>query len=113
MKKYQKEAKNLTGKITPHPANLALAKLTDENGNAAFETPINNLLFIQAASNYVEVHYLENGNLKKKLIRNTLSKIEQQLPFDNLKKCHRSYLANLNLIEKFNSSNLNLISDIF
>jgi DNA-binding LytR/AlgR family response regulator len=38
--------------------------------------------------------------MKKTLIRNTLSKIEKQLPFDNIKKCHRSYLANLNLIEK-------------
>lgn len=99
-RKNRQTAENLTEKITHLEQKKETIQLTDENGNPAFEVTADNLVFIQAASNYVEVHYLENDNLKKVLIRNSLSKIEKQLPFDYFKKCHRSYLANLNLIEK-------------
>jgi len=99
-RKNRQTAENLTQKITHLEQKQEVIKLSDENNNLAFEVAANNLVFIQAASNYVEVHYLENDNLKKTLIRNSLSKIEKQLQFSYFKKCHRSYLANLNLIEK-------------
>lgn len=100
LKKHRQIAENLTEKIAPPQEQLQMVTLNDENGNLGIEVALKNLVYIQSASNYVEVHHLENGNLKKVLIRNTLSKIEKQLPSDHIKKCHRSYLANLNLIEK-------------
>lgn len=100
LKKHRQIAEDLTEKIIPAKAQMQLISLKDENGNLGLEIALKNLIYIQSASNYVEVHFLEDSNLKKMLIRNTLSKIEKQLPFDHIKKCHRSYLANLNLIEK-------------
>lgn len=97
---HREIAENLTKKITHQQAPEQMITLIDENNNSVLTIPLKNLVFIQAASNYVEVHFLENNKLKKILIRNTLSKIEKQLPPDQIKKCHRSYLANLNLVEK-------------
>lgn len=51
-----------------------------------------NLVFVKAADNYVEVHYLENETLKQKLIRSTLKEIKQKVP--ELIQTHRSYLIN-------------------
>jgi len=50
------------------------------------------LVCISSAQNYVEIVYLKNNDLNKKLIRTTLKKIEQELPF--LVKVHRSHLIN-------------------
>lgn len=50
------------------------------------------LVCISSAQNYVEIHYLNNQGLQKKLLRSTLKKIGQQVP--DLVQVHRSYLIN-------------------
>ncbi|MEO1654426.1 MAG: LytTR family DNA-binding domain-containing protein, partial [Bacteroidota bacterium] len=51
-----------------------------------------NLIYIKSADNYVEVYYLENDQLKKKLIRHNLKHIKVDFP--QLIQTHRSYLIN-------------------
>ena len=50
------------------------------------------LVCMTSADNYVEVFYIENGQLQKKLLRSTLKKMETQ--WSALMKVHRSYLIN-------------------
>ena len=50
------------------------------------------LICISSADNYVEVCYLANGELNKKLLRNTLKVMQQDIP--HLLQVHRSYLIN-------------------
>ncbi|MEM9260311.1 MAG: LytTR family DNA-binding domain-containing protein, partial [Bacteroidota bacterium] len=50
------------------------------------------LVYAVSAQNYVEVHYLVDGTLKKHLLRTTLKKVEQQTPV--LRRIHRSHLIN-------------------
>jgi len=50
------------------------------------------LVCIASAGNYVEVNYLKEGILKKKLLRTTLKKIHSDT--SDLLKVHRSYLIN-------------------
>ena len=52
----------------------------------------NDLIAIKADDNYIEVSFLNQGVLKKQLIRNKLSKIESTIP--ELMRTHRSYLIN-------------------
>ncbi|MEZ5073014.1 MAG: LytTR family DNA-binding domain-containing protein [Bacteroidales bacterium] len=52
------------------------------------------LLFVCAADNYVDVWYARGGEVKHTLIRNTLSRIEQEVGRPVLERCHRSYLVN-------------------
>lgn len=50
------------------------------------------LIAISAANNYVTVYYLENDALRKKLLRSTLTKMLEAVPF--LLRVHRSHLIN-------------------
>lgn len=52
------------------------------------------LIALSAANNYVTVYYLEEGALRKKLLRNSLKKMQENLPM--LLQVHRSHLINPN-----------------
>ena len=51
------------------------------------------LMYINAADNYIEVHYLENGIAKKKLIRSSLKNARNDLKaYTAFYRCHRAFL---------------------
>lgn len=57
------------------------------------------IIMIKSADNYIEVYYEKDGIVKKRLIRSSLSKMENMLKdFSFMFKCHRSYIINLNHI---------------
>jgi len=53
------------------------------------------IVYLTSEDNYVELNYREGGDLKKYLIRSTLSKMESSLDSEYFIRCHRSYLINL------------------
>ncbi len=59
------------------------------------------IIHIKSADNYIEIFYLENDSIEKKIIRNTLKDIETQLSeYKNIIRCHRTSLINIFYIEK-------------
>jgi hypothetical protein len=73
-------------------------KLLGQNNNEFLMVKPSQIIFMEAADNYVEIHFKEE-KLKKVLLRSTLSLIHQQLHgFDFFIKCHRSYVVNRNHI---------------
>lgn len=58
-----------------------------------------NLLLIESADNYVCVWYLNNGSVKKAMVRNTMKRIAEQLGDGNIRRCHRSYMVNLDRVK--------------
>ena len=63
------------------------------------------ILFIRSANNYIEVFWKENQVAKSQLVRYSLTKAEEILKDDKfIFKCHRSYLANINQIDKIEGS---------
>lgn len=59
------------------------------------------IILIKSADNYIEIFYLENDSIEKKIIRNTLKDIETQLSeHKNIIRCHRTSLINIFYIEK-------------
>ncbi len=59
------------------------------------------ILFIRSANNYIEVFWKDNETVKSQLVRCSMTKAEQILKDDKfIFKCHRSYLVNINFIEK-------------
>lgn len=68
---------------------------------------LKNLIFIKSADNYVEVNYLEDGQIKKQLIRNKLSEVEKDLA--DLTRTHRSYLVNLSHFKQWKSGDRKLL----
>ena len=78
----------------------ALIALPDENGKTALDASPGQVYFLQAADNYVEVHFEEDGKMARSLIRNSLSAFEELLSPHGFLRCHRSFLVNPALVEK-------------
>ncbi|MCU4175323.1 LytR/AlgR family response regulator transcription factor [Carboxylicivirga sp. N1Y90] len=58
------------------------------------------LVYVMANGNYTEVYQLEGDELKRIMLRNSLSNIQQQLPEHHFMKVHRSYIVNVRYLEK-------------
>jgi len=63
------------------------------------------ILVIRAANNYIEVFWKEGNKIKSQLIRSSLHKTEVLLKEHKfIFKCHRSFLININYIDKIEGS---------
>ncbi len=112
-KKHTEIAQSITQKI-PLEKNSQKSKIVNilsENKNEEIHIELNQLICIKSESNYAVVYFYENDKVSKQLIRNSLTKLMQQLIiFDNIKRCHRSYIVNFsNVVEiSGNARNYNL-----
>ncbi|WP_027418810.1 LytTR family DNA-binding domain-containing protein [Crocinitomix catalasitica] len=71
--------------------------ITGANKNEELIIEKDDLYFIKAIENYIEIGYIDaDKNLITKTFRQSLSKVQQQIPF--IEKCHRSFLVNMNQI---------------
>lgn len=80
-------------------------KITITGDNKLDILQINNddLVCVSSADNYVEVSYLVEGILNKKLLRTTLKNIESEFP--ELMKVHRSHIINPIHFKEWKDSN--------
>ncbi|MFO7828852.1 MAG: LytTR family DNA-binding domain-containing protein [Bacteroidales bacterium] len=63
------------------------------------------LVLIRAANNYIEVFWKEKNGIKNQMIRTSLKNAEELLKEHNfIFKCHRSYMVNINFIDKIEGS---------
>ena len=62
---------------------------------------IDNLVYITSQGNYASFYLKEdNGSLKEKILRVTLSKIESELDnYTKVIRCHKSYIVNTKFID--------------
>ena len=76
-----------------------------EKNNENLNLLISDVVYIKSADNYVEIAYKEGENFERKLLRNTLKNIEQQIkPYSNFIRCHRICIVNTHYIEKLNKN---------
>lgn len=60
-----------------------------------------NIILLKAAENYVEVYVLNESKIERKLIRTTLKSAHDDLKtFSQFYRCHRTYLVNLEKVER-------------
>lgn len=114
LKRHLKQAEQYTRQLDqPEAAPIEhLVSLTDENGKPVLQLPAERILFLQAAGNYAEVHFIdETRQPRRELLRNRLKVLSEVLPEDQFIQCHRSYLANRQLIRqvKGNARNYELV----
>jgi len=90
--------------------------LVSKNNDETITIDLKQLICVKSEGNYLKAYFLEENNVTSKLIRNSMSKVEEQLIiFEQVKRCHRSFLVNLDKVEKMtgNARSLNLhIPDI-
>jgi len=62
---------------------------------------VNLLLFIRSANNYIEVFWKEGESISNQMVRCSLTSAEELLKEHRfILKCHRSYLVNVNYIDR-------------
>jgi len=100
------------GKLS-NPEDLTQISIHGSNKKEKLTIQKQQLLFVKASENYVEIYFTEDNQVKSEVYRNTLSSIAKQVPF--LLKSHRSYLVNKERIKEVigNSQKASiLLSDI-
>ncbi|GAB2991639.1 hypothetical protein GCM10027284_05300 [Cyclobacterium sediminis] len=72
-----------------------IISLRDEYGNHRLSLKSSDILFIEAADNYSVIYYKDSGVIKKEMLRSSLKALAEQLKDHAIKRCHRSYLVNV------------------
>lgn len=63
------------------------------------------LIYIEASGNYVDICYKEETVIKHKLLRSTIKQMEEILKPNNIfLRCHRAYIININQIVNINGN---------
>jgi DNA-binding LytR/AlgR family response regulator len=67
---------------------------SSDKNDIALQVDASDVIFIQSDGNYVEINYINQDKLQKKLIRNRIKAIEEQLPQAIFFRCHNRYMVN-------------------
>src|SRR4030043_459168 len=95
--------KKITGLLSDSEEKVkAVEVFTSENKSEIIKLPIDDLVLIKSADNYVEILYNDNEKIQQRLIRNTLKNIETQLKeYSDIIRCHRTYIVNKKYVRDF------------
>jgi DNA-binding LytR/AlgR family response regulator len=80
-------------------SSLSMIPFRDEKGILKFSIKKEDILYIEAADNYIIIHYLDNHKPAKYMIRNTLKRIEEGLSNSGLVRSHRSFMVNIDNVK--------------
>lgn len=113
LKQYLQKALELTIKQEaedePNSEGNEEIIIESENKSEYIKIDLNNLLLIKSANNYIEIFWKKDNKIHKKLIRNTLTKVENQLKnYSNIIRCHRTSIINKSHIQRLKSGSSGL-----
>ena len=78
-----------------HPVeDNSLIRFYDEYKKLRFVIAPEAVLFIRSEDNYVQIHYMDRGRVKKFILRSSMKALEEELSHHGLVRCHRSYFIN-------------------
>jgi DNA-binding LytR/AlgR family response regulator len=95
-KKLQELSQEL--EILEQPAK-GILNFFDEKKELRLSVSSEQVLWIEAADNYVKIHYLNKGKVSAFLIRNTLKVIEEGLANTSMVRCNRSTIVNFDHVK--------------
>lgn len=81
------------------PEHTEIINLMDNNGNLKLSVKLDNLYYIKAEDNYINVFYQRSGNIASYMLRCKMKTIEDNcVDSSSLMRCHRSYIVNINKV---------------
>jgi len=84
-------------------------KLISKNNKETFTIDLDQLICIKSEGNYLKTFYNENNDIVQKIIRNSISKLESQFSeYNNIIRCHRSFIVNIDKVSKMSGNARNL-----
>lgn len=81
------------------PANKGMINFMDEKNELKLSVQADQVLWLEAADNYVKIHYLNKGKIATFMIRNTLKIMEERLSKTALARCNRSIMVNFDKVK--------------
>jgi len=79
--------------------NITLMPFRDEKGLLKFSIKKDDVLYLEAADNYVIIHYIDNEKIARFVLRNTLKNLESDLRHSRLLRSHRSFMVNMDRVK--------------
>ena len=77
------------------PEHTEIINLMDNNGNLKLSVKLDNLYYIKAEDNYINVFYQRNGAIASYMLLCKMKTIEDNcVDSSSLMRCHRSYIVN-------------------
>jgi len=113
MKDKRTKLEELTNNTSLEFKEKKMITFRDESEKLRFSIKSEDILFVESTDNYVTVHILEKGKVKKIMLRNTMKRLEKELEGTLIHRCHRSYMVNFENIKqvKLISTNLYIYMD--
>lgn len=84
----------------------------DKGKKLVFSTSCANILYIEAADNYVNIHYMNENHEDTFIIHNTLKDTEKRTVDTSLIRCHRGYIVNIDNVKLLRKDGTNLILEL-
>ena len=79
--------------------NPDIINFNDYTGAQKFAVKLENIYYIKAEGNYVNVFYNNKGGISSFVLRNKIQAIEDSVAGTPLMRCHRTYIVNTNNIK--------------
>lgn len=84
----------------------------DKGKRLAFSTKRANVLYIEAADNYVNIHYLNDGKEDTFILHNSLKEMEKHFSGTSLVRCHRGYIVNADNVKLMRKESTGLMLEL-
>lgn len=98
-KEQKKKLDNLEAGRQPDNIPHIMIPFRDEKGILKFSIKSEDFLYLEAADNYVAVHYKDQNKISKYMVRNSLKRMEEELGDAGLIRCHRSIMVNFEKVK--------------
>ena len=87
--------KNRIKEIGERKTDSNILHLKDEKGEIRLSISIENILYAEAADNYVIIKYINSDRIVDFFLRTNLKKLSDDLRDTPIQRCHRSFMINL------------------
>ena len=71
----------------------------DRGGKLAFSTRRGNVLYIEAADNYSNIHYINEDKEDTFILHNSMKQLDASDEYKSLLRCHRGYMVNIDNVK--------------
>jgi len=83
-----------------------------KGGRMSFSTKLANILYIEAADNYVNIHYINDNKEDTFILFNSMKNIEKNFSGTSLIRCHRGYMVNAENVKLMRKDGAGLLLEL-
>ena len=104
LRSHLKSAQQLNNKLIGNKKETLINFKSDYKKDNLIISP-NSLILIKSADNYIEIYYMIDNVVKKKLVRSSLKRANESInEFSFILRCHRTFIVNINYIKEISGN---------